>query len=650
MPKLAIDIEARFAQAMDALDKLGGKADQQARRIETSFKGVSAAIGSYLSFRAIEGLLESIAGYQDLADQVGDTAEAMASLQAASDLSGVSLDEVARASARMTSTFAKGGQEAQDSAAALAAINIQFEEFKRLSPVEQMERVALELAKFEDGAGKTAVAIQLFGRAGAQLIPFFNDLAEAGGRNARLTAEQIKAADDFSKELARLRTELGLVGQTLLADVVPPLTKFLELMRSGINPLDTLIWQQFPEFSRSSLARQLKNAEEALDKLQNPKDWGQKNPIDSLLESIGGKTKEDRIRETTESIAQLQLKLQALSTFRPPKNELLPALDDPLSGVKGRNLNFTVPETPKKGAKDRETEAEKITKWLEQQVQSQEKFNLLEQTAIKIEEARTQLIKEKKTDELAVLDVIEEQLLAQARMAVETEKIRKAAEERAEFEAFLAQLLDNQQAKTEALAESYRDLIDPVEQYRKKLREITELQELGQERGGLNENEANLAREAVLGQMSKLEEASKQPLDEMSVYAEQAARNIQDAFADFLFDPFEDGVDGMFANFERVLRRMAAEALASQVLNFIKGWAAGAMGGAGSSTNTTGTTLRAIEGGSDAVYGAAVKSDASPQVTVNVQGSGPQLTEAEFARVVKQSVRNGMRDAQRRNG
>ena len=242
MPKLAIDIEARFAQAMDALDTLGKKADTQARLMTNAFKGVGTVLGAAfgaVSLAAIERVAESIAAYQDLADQIGDTASAMSSLQQASDLSGVSLDEVARASARMTSTFYKGGTEAKNSAAALAAINIEFEEFRRLSPVEQMERVALELAKFQDGAGKTAVAMQLFGRAGAQLIPFFNDLAEAGGRTARLTEEQIKAADDFSKELARLRSELSLTSQAVMADLLPAfntlLVRFRELKESGVG-------------------------------------------------------------------------------------------------------------------------------------------------------------------------------------------------------------------------------------------------------------------------------------------------------------------------------------------------------------------------------------------------------------------------------
>jgi Arc/MetJ-type ribon-helix-helix transcriptional regulator len=53
--------------------------------------------------------------------------------------------------------------------------------------------------------------------------------------------------------------------------------------------------------------------------------------------------------------------------------------------------------------------------------------------------------------------------------------------------------------------------------------------------------------------------------EELSAFADQAARNMQDAFADFLFDPFQDGLDGMLAGFLKVIQRMLAEQLAAQI-------------------------------------------------------------------------------------
>jgi len=51
----------------------------------------------------------------------------------------------------------------------------------------------------------------------------------------------------------------------------------------------------------------------------------------------------------------------------------------------------------------------------------------------------------------------------------------------------------------------------------------------------------------------------------------QAARNIQTALADFLFEPFQDGVSGMVRSFADALRRMAAEAASAEIIKRIFG-------------------------------------------------------------------------------
>lgn len=59
--------------------------------------------------------------------------------------------------------------------------------------------------------------------------------------------------------------------------------------------------------------------------------------------------------------------------------------------------------------------------------------------------------------------------------------------------------------------------------------------------------------------------------DEMSVFADEAARNIQDSFAENIFNSFDDGLDGMLKSFVDTLRRMAAEIAASQIMEWVGG-------------------------------------------------------------------------------
>lgn len=51
----------------------------------------------------------------------------------------------------------------------------------------------------------------------------------------------------------------------------------------------------------------------------------------------------------------------------------------------------------------------------------------------------------------------------------------------------------------------------------------------------------------------------------------KAAQALNNALADFLFNPFEDGVKGMVLQFSNALRRMASEAIAAQIMKSIIG-------------------------------------------------------------------------------
>lgn len=74
---------------------------------------------------------------------------------------------------------------------------------------------------------------------------------------------------------------------------------------------------------------------------------------------------------------------------------------------------------------------------------------------------------------------------------------------------------------------------------------------------------------------------AKQTTDEWSEFSKQAAKNIQDAFADFLFDPFQDGLDGMLKGFLDTVRKMVAEWAASNLMTAFSEVGKGSGGGGG---------------------------------------------------------------------
>ena len=65
------------------------------------------------------------------------------------------------------------------------------------NPDELLKTVTHNLAGFQDGAGKTAVAMELMGRNAAQLIPLINQM---GGNFDKMTEEAKKFGIVLSEE------------------------------------------------------------------------------------------------------------------------------------------------------------------------------------------------------------------------------------------------------------------------------------------------------------------------------------------------------------------------------------------------------------------------------------------------------------------
>jgi len=119
----------------------------------------------------------------------------------------------------------------------------------------------------------------------------------------------------------------------------------------------------------------------------------------------------------------------------------------------------------------------------------------------------------------------------------------------------------------QALTEKMRK---PLEVYNAELERLKILLDNGK----ISQETFNRSVEELDGKLQK-------NTDSMQQFADQAARNMQSAFADFLFDPFEKGLDGMLMSFLKTLQRMVAEAAAAQILKNIFGESGDSGGGLG---------------------------------------------------------------------
>jgi len=194
----------------------------------------AAAIGAAV---AVDKLVKQAGNFQDLAEKTGANAEALASFAVAAGTTETAMDLVAKASVKLSVGLSKVDEESKGVGAALTAIGLPLADFKNLDPAAQLEAVAKALSGFEDGAEKTAVAVALFGKAGADLLPFLKELGEGVGRVNILTAEQIRMADQYADAQARAKAELNLYAQALATEAIPAMTALASAATTLIKEL-----------------------------------------------------------------------------------------------------------------------------------------------------------------------------------------------------------------------------------------------------------------------------------------------------------------------------------------------------------------------------------------------------------------------------
>lgn len=221
------------------LDKANRKGSTFAQRLGRDIKKGAVVMGAATTAAAgaVAVLTQRSIDNQDatikMARSVGTTAEQLSTLTHAAQLGGVSQDELAKAlgrAARVSNDAANGLSTAQRTYDQLG-ISVNDASGKLKSSDQIMLEVADRFAGMEDGARKTALAQELFGRSGAKLIPMLNEGAdsiramqqEARDLGLEFNTNTAMQAEQFNDTLTRLRSVGTGFSNALAANLLPTL-------------------------------------------------------------------------------------------------------------------------------------------------------------------------------------------------------------------------------------------------------------------------------------------------------------------------------------------------------------------------------------------------------------------------------------------
>lgn len=274
-----------FAKMAEGAKKSGAEATGALSAVnETALKLGASLVGLFTLDRIahgfadlVKGAIESAAGLERLSQRTGATVAGIADLTVVAKLSGTATDQVGTGLQKLSKSMVDAANGGTKTSAAFAAIGISTQDIARQKPDEVFRQIAVQLAKYQDGAEKVAVAQALFGKSGAELLPLLKDLAENADLHSRVTAEEAKQAEEFDKNLTRLSITFHENAAALVREFLPALSalavNMLAAQKAGAGLLQTLIsipaQNLWAAFAGTPIQERIDSARDSVKKLRD---------------------------------------------------------------------------------------------------------------------------------------------------------------------------------------------------------------------------------------------------------------------------------------------------------------------------------------------------------------------------------------------
>jgi hypothetical protein len=210
------------------------------------FGSMATAAGGYIRSLVAMGSAQAevIDGQSKLAARLGMTLGDFQNLATAADLAGVGSDALAAAATKADVAFVKASKGSATARAAFDAIGLSVDELGRMSPAERFEAIGAAIAALPTEAQRSAAAVQLFGRAGAQLLPLFgnatNVIGDAVDEAARLgpvlSSAQGRDVEAMNDSFTKVSESVNRVVRQVVAYLSPAITAAADGFRQLIVP------------------------------------------------------------------------------------------------------------------------------------------------------------------------------------------------------------------------------------------------------------------------------------------------------------------------------------------------------------------------------------------------------------------------------
>lgn len=216
------------------------QAESTTKRLGSQLQKVGAAIsavGAGMAL-AIRGQINAADDLAKASARIGVPVEALSQLRHAAELSGVSVNSLDNAMQRLSRGMVQNAGRFKDLDVVVRGADGQMR-----ATVDVLQDVADRLAEMPEGAERTALAIELLGRNGAEMLPMLQGgssgirqmMEEADRLGLTLDSKTAKAAEAFNDNLLRLRRTMTGFARQITAALLPVLESITDTLADVVR-------------------------------------------------------------------------------------------------------------------------------------------------------------------------------------------------------------------------------------------------------------------------------------------------------------------------------------------------------------------------------------------------------------------------------
>ncbi len=228
--------------------------DSLRKNLNFAAKAAKGMIVAMVAGRAIKALTTDYSNGLDVtakfADSMGMGVESLQALQYAADLSGISSQELNVGIKTLSVNMREAGNGVKTYTDIFRDIGVEYKNANGTlkTQEEMLLAVSERFAASEGGAAKAALAVKLFGKAGAKMVVLLDQgpagikkmMEEAKKLGLIMSPEQAKQAQDFNDRINTSKRILSGLRNQLAAELIPSIIRVLERFIAWVKEGDNL--------------------------------------------------------------------------------------------------------------------------------------------------------------------------------------------------------------------------------------------------------------------------------------------------------------------------------------------------------------------------------------------------------------------------